>query len=214
MKKVLVTCGIISPVLYGVIIFGGARLWPGYSHNDAFISELLSTKAPNSAYLNILMAAAGILLLLFQLRLKSCLRTADSWVLDAGISAYVISQLFSLLWLLFPDDTGEVIYTLSARVHLIITSIVAPMLVIAFLLIGIGIRRLKGFGWFSVYAVITALISAVLNVILIVLIARGLPNVGLIERINMFFVMLFPFTLAARLLLKRHLCAYSRLPNP
>ena len=63
--RLLMLCGILSPLAYVIADVGGGLQWPGYSFVDYSISEVAALDAPSRPFAVKVFALHGVLLLLF-----------------------------------------------------------------------------------------------------------------------------------------------------
>ena len=94
LRKNLLYCGIIAPVLYIITVIVGAALRQDYSHIVNAISELISNGAPNKAVLDVVFNIYNVLLLAFAL--------GGYFALKSAHRLCRVAMVFSLLSRLYP----------------------------------------------------------------------------------------------------------------
>ncbi len=99
MRRFLLLCGILSPVLYAVADALAGLRWEGYSFRDQTISELGAIGAPSRLLFSILLIFVSLLLLAFGLGVRRSaagrrgLRVAGGLLVGLAILALTAGQL-------------------------------------------------------------------------------------------------------------------------
>jgi hypothetical protein len=203
MKKVLVSCGILAPIVYLAAVLLGGLLRPGYSHISQAISELLTMWAPNKPLLDALMAiynvltglcAVGLLLLIRNRRQVKGQRSGN-----LAAMFLLLQALFGLFTLAFPQDPPGLPATTTGTFHLVLAggSSLTSMLMI--LLLGFWFRGMDGLGSFSVYSFISVGIVFLAGGLAAASAASASPFLGLVERITIGAYLQWLFVIAVRL---------------
>ena len=97
-NKILLTCGILSPVLYAVSDVLAGMQWTGYSFRDQTISELAAIGAPSRPLLAVLLLIVYGLMLAFGIGIWKTslknrrLRVVGGLVVSVGIMALTVGQ--------------------------------------------------------------------------------------------------------------------------
>jgi len=68
-KKYLVICGIIGPIMFTIVLITLGFLHPEYNHITQYISELGATNAPYAGIINTGLFFVGILIAFFSIGL-------------------------------------------------------------------------------------------------------------------------------------------------
>lgn len=145
LRKTLIYCGLVVPVLYVITVIIGAALRHDYSHIVNAVSELLSNGAPNKAVLDFIFNIHGALLLAFAIGGYSVLKNA-SRLCRIAMSIFIAIQVLSFSWGFFPMDPMGTQATFAGTMHNILGGIVALVTIILPLLMGLGFTA---GGWFS-----------------------------------------------------------------
>ena len=99
MRRLLLVCGILSPVLYALADAVAGLRWRGYSFRDQTISELGAIGAPSRPLFSILLIFVALLLLAFGVGVRRSaagrrgLRVAGGLLVALGALALTIGQL-------------------------------------------------------------------------------------------------------------------------
>jgi hypothetical protein len=64
-RRLLLTCGVIAPLIYIATDIAAARLYPGYSYSDQAVSELFAIGAPTATMVVRLFTLSSALFVLF-----------------------------------------------------------------------------------------------------------------------------------------------------
>jgi hypothetical protein len=197
-RKVLLVCGILAPLLYISSDIVAAMLWEGYSYINQSVSELRAIGALTRPLLVPILVIYAVLEIAFGLGVrgaagrKRALRITGVLLIGLGIVDLVAP--------FFPMHLRGAEGTLSDAMHIILT-IVTVLLIL--LIIGFGATA-DG-KWFRFYSIATILILIVAGAWAFLdarRIAANLPTpwVGVRERINIYGYMLWMAVLASVLL--------------
>jgi len=97
-NKILLTCGILSPVLYAVSDVLAGMQWTGYSFRDQTISELAAIGAPSRPLFAVLLLIVYGLMLAFGIGIWKTspknrpLRVVGGLVVSVGVMALTVGQ--------------------------------------------------------------------------------------------------------------------------
>jgi hypothetical membrane protein len=182
-RKILVSCGIVAPVLYVITVIVGAALRHDYSHIVNAVSELLSNGAPNKAVLDIIFNIYNALLLAFAIGGSIALKNAPR-LCRIAMGIFIAIQILSLSWGFFPMDPLGAEATFTGTMHNIFGGIVALATIILPLLMGLGLRRVNSFQNYAVYSFVTSAIIFVSGLTGVSLAGQGIQVFGFFERIT------------------------------
>jgi hypothetical membrane protein len=201
-RKILLICGILSPVLYAISDLLAGMQWEGYSFRDQTISELAAIGAPSRPLFAVLLLIVYGLMVAFGVGIwKSAadngrLRAVGAVLVAFGVMALTVGQLAAM-----PQRGAE--QGFAGALHLI--EGMAAMLMV-FTAMGIAATAFgAGFRLYTIATIILALgfggwaLSEALQI------EQGLatPWVGLKERIFWYGYHLWFIVLAVRLLGRR-----------
>ena len=108
-------------------------------------------------------------------------------------------QIVSLTYGFFPEDLPGGAVTFTGTMHLVITFLIIPLTILAPILFGVGVRKLKTFKKFGTYSIIFGIILFAAGGTTAVFFALKLPYFGLVERINIGTLQLWMFLTALKL---------------
>lgn len=200
LRKILVICGLIAPVLYIATAIVGAACRPDdYSHIVNAISELISNGAPNKAILDIVFNIYNALLLAFAIGAYSALKNMPR-ISRISMGILIGIQILSFSWGFFPMDPLGAEATFAGTMHNILGGVVALATIIMPLLMGLGVRRLDGFKHYAVYSLISSAIIFVSGLTGVILAGQGFHLFGLFERITIGSYEIWILVTALRLL--------------
>ncbi len=129
MRRVLLLCGILSPLLYAVADALAGTQWRGYSFRDQVISELGAIGAPSRPLFSILLVVVDLLLVAFGVAVwqtagsKGRLRVAAGLLTGFGVLALTVGQLV-------PMRPRGTVQGLTGALHLV-EGAVAMLMVLA-----------------------------------------------------------------------------------
>jgi hypothetical protein len=183
-RKILVSCGVVAPILYIITTIVGAALRPDdYSHIVNAISELLSNGAPNKAILDVVFNVYNALLLAFAIGAYSALKNFPR-VSRVSMGVLIGIQILSFSWGFFPMDPLGAEATFAGTMHNILGGVVALATIIMPLLMGLGVRRLDDFNRYAVYSFISSAVIFISGLTGVILAGQGIQLFGLFERIT------------------------------
>jgi hypothetical protein len=200
LKRLLLTFGVLSPLLYvGTDILAGA-LYPGYGFISQAISELFAIGAPTSGLVVPLFTVSDALLIAFAFGVwMSADRNRALRVMALMIIGNAINGL--VLWNLFPMHMRGVEATFTDTMHVALAG-----LGVAFVLLAIVFGAVAFRNWFRFYSIGTILILLLPSIVVFILYApevsanQPTPWLGLTERISTYTVDLWEVVLAVVLL--------------
>ena len=150
LQKILLSCGVIAPVLYIVandII--AASLYPGYDRISRPVSELSATYAPTRAVIVPLMVLFELLMIAFWIGVWRAAFRNRPLRITAGIMLGFVA--LGLAAFPFAMATDEVLG--ANTIHTIIWGVITPLL----MLVGIGVSGAAFGKAFRIYAIVTLL---------------------------------------------------------
>lgn len=199
MRKTLLLCGVVSPLLYAAADLLAGLSWPEYSFRDQTISELGAIGAPSRPLFSALLVVVYVLFTAFGVGVwKSAgnrrgLRVAAGLLVGFGILALTVGQFAAMR----PRGTEQ---GLSGALHLIEGAVAMLLLLGA---MGFAAAALgRGFRIYTVATVAVMIAFGAWSTLEIPTVEAGLatPWVGVKERIYWYSYQLWFAVLALRLL--------------
>jgi hypothetical protein len=199
LRKVLLSCGIVSSLFYaGMDVIGGTR-WQEYSWLSQEFSRLSAIGAPSRTLHLVLNPIYTLLVIAFGLGIwwaagqKRALR-----VVGCSLSVYA---LVSFVWpQFFPENLSEPVGAFTNTMHIVITvvTVFSWILILGFATNAFG----KQFRLYTIGTLLAVLVFGALTGPQAVALAAGQPTpwLGLTERINIYSFMLWVVVLAIALL--------------
>jgi hypothetical protein len=210
-RKLLLICGIVAPLLYVGSDILAAMRWEGYSYTAQSVSELRAIGAPTRPLLVPILTLYSALEIAFGVGVwrasdqKRSLRITGVLLMGLGVIDLVIAPFFQL-------NLGKAAGSLTNTMHVILTGVTVLTIL---LIIGFGANA--GGSWFRFYSYATIIIlifTGTLAFLDLRQIAEQLPTPGLgvRERINIYGYMLWMMALALVFLRGETTAAKSHLP--
>ena len=197
-RKVLLICGILSSLLYVGTDILAAMLWEGYSYTSQMISELMAIGAPTRPFMIALFTVYNALVVAFGIGVWGYSRKRSLRLTGGLLVAYGAVGQVGLLF--FPMHLRGAEATLTDTMHIIATSVIV---LLTLLYIGFGgAARGKRFRLYSIGTILIILVFGALAGLQGPRIAAGLPTpwFGVMERVNIYFSLLWVLVLAIVLL--------------
>jgi len=183
-SRTLILYGILSPILYILATIIGGLLIPEYSHIKNAVSELIQSGAPNKLLLVTLMVISSISTILGCIGIILTHKKRINKLVITGIILILITGLLGLLTsTIFPQDPIHAPMTLPGIMHIVIVAISALITIVSPLLVGFGICQNEGWEYFKIYSIISVLIISIAGGLTPFIILKGIPLMGLIQRI-------------------------------
>lgn len=198
MKKLLLICGVISPLIYiGMTILGGALI-PGYSHIKDTVSELMSPEAPNKGLMDTLMALSSVFSTLFGIGIllfaKASAQSSRLGVIG-GVLLIILGILQIVVVLFFPQDPMGADLTFQGKMHIGLVAVEALMSILIPLLLGLWLRKTGLMPGPGIYSIVSAALIVVMGIAIFPL---GTSIMGLTERITVMIYELWMIIIALK----------------
>ena len=202
MRQILLLCGILSPLLYGVADALAGMRWQGYSFRDQAISELGAIGAPSRPLFSILLIPVYLLLVAFGVGAwqsaagRRKVRVVAGLLVGLGVLALAVGQFV-------PMRPRGTVQGLSGALHL-----VEGMVAVLMLLVAMGFAATafgKRFRLYTITTIAVVLAFGAWSAMEAPRIEAGLatPWVGVKERIFWYAYQLWFIVLALTLLRQR-----------
>jgi hypothetical protein len=197
-RKVLLVCGILAPLLYVATDIIAAMLYVGYSYTDQAVSELSAIGAPTQPLWIAMTFLFNPLLIAFGIGIWRVAGRKRSLSITGILLA--IWGVVGFVWLFFPMNMRGAIGSASDTGHLILSG-VTVLLIMLFLGFGSGARG----KWFRLYSMLTMLAVLVFGALVGLQaprVAAQLPTpwMGVMERVCVYSPMIWVMVLAVCLL--------------
>jgi hypothetical membrane protein len=210
-----VTCGILSSLLYLATDLLGGAVYGGYSFTSQAISELAAIGAASKSVVDPLFVLYDVLLLAFGMGIiltsvsrERALQTTAATLVGVGalgLAAGFVGPFFSM------HERGAGNLGTDAP-HIILTGVIVVLLLIA---IAAGAFAFgKVFRLYSIATIVTALVFGGLTVPFAARLAAGesTRGLGILERINVYSIMLWIAVLSVTLLQRPDSKAHRVVP--
>jgi hypothetical protein len=189
-RKILLTCGILSSLVYLCTDFVGGLQWTNYSWLSQEFSRLSAIGAPSRSIHLVLTIIYSLLVIAFGIGVwQSSGQKKNQRIIGAALIIYAIDN-----WLwpqFFPEDLSQSVTALTNTMHIVLTvvTVLTWMLILGYAIV--TFRK-----WMRLYSIGT-LIAVILFGSLAgsqgAALAAGQPTplLGLMERINIYCFMLW-----------------------
>jgi len=201
MKKFLLICGAISPLIYIGMTFLGGALWPGYNHIKDTVSELMSPGAPNKALMDILMASSSVFMFLFGIGVLHFVKDsgqASKMGLAGAVLLIVLGILQIVVVFFFPQDPMGEELTFPGKMHIGLVAFQAIMSILIPLFLGLWLRKTGLMPGVGLYSIVSAALTVAMGIAIMPL---GNSILGLTERLTILVYDLWLFVIAIKMYL-------------
>lgn len=199
MAKKLVISGAVAVVLYVIHVVVGGFLWEGYSHLHQPISDLTARGAPDRELLGIVTFLYGVFSIIFSASAYFVIKSFAPKIARIGMLLLLLMHLISITYNLFPEDLPGTPLTFSGIMHLVITALIIPLTIVAPILVGTGMKKIKGFQLYGKYSIATGIAIFIAGGSAAIFFATQLPYFGLVERINISILQLWMLVTSIKL---------------
>ena len=199
MAKKLTIFGALGVFAYVVHVVLGGFLWEGYRHLHQPISDLTAQGAPDRFLLSVITFVYGVFSIVFAASAYIVIKRFAPKISRIGILLFLAMHVISITYGLFPQDLPGAPMTFTGVMHLVITALIVPLTILAPLLVGIGLRKVKGFESYGKYSVITGILILIAGGSAALFFANQWPYFGLVERINIGVLQLWMLVTSIRL---------------
>jgi hypothetical protein len=195
-RKTLLFCGILAPLVYVGADILAAVSWKAYSYADQMISELMAIGAPTRPLLVRLFTVHNLLVIAFGAGL--CLSAGRKRALRVTGILLAISAAVGQAALLFaPMHLRGAEKSLTDTMHIVATG---AIVLLTLLSIGCGAKAGgRGFRLYSIATILVLLFCGALSGLQAPRVGANLPTpgFGILERVNIYGSMLWILALAA-----------------
>lgn len=192
--KLLLICGILSPLIFVVTDIVAGMMYPGYSFTSQAISELFAIGAPTSGFVVLFFTVADVLLIAFALGVW--ISVDRNWalrIMAVMMTGNAINGL--VLWNFFPMHMRGAEMTFTDTMHVALAGTGVIFVLLALVFGAIAYRN-----WFRYYTVVTILLLLTSGIVFLYApdVGANLPTpwLGLSERISTYVVELWMVVLA------------------
>jgi len=199
-QRVLLTCGIVAPVLYVAAVVVGGIITPGYSHLAHDISGLIATDAPKKAVLDPLFIAYNVLLTAFGIGLLRAFGDRARAAGKTGAAIVIaIGALGLVLTIFFPRDPIGADPTFAGTMHIVFAGLMSVGTMVAIPLVGLHLRNVMRLRGYARYSFITLAVVVISGLWAVQAAATGSELLGLAERITIGAFILWIFIIALKM---------------
>lgn len=187
LRKVLLICGIISPLLYISTDILAGTLYPGYSFTSQAVSELFAIGAPTSGLVVPLFTLSSVLALAFTFGIWMSAAAGRNRALRVMALMLVGNAINGLvLWNFFPMHMRGAEATFTDTMHV---TLAGTGVIFVLLALGFGIAAFRK--WFRFYSIATVVMLLVPGIVVFlyapqVAASQSTPWLGLEERISFY----------------------------
>ena len=186
-RKILLLCGVFSPLLYIAMTIVGGGLRPDYSHIYHAVSELLEAGAPNKCLMDSILASSNILGILFGVGVLLLVRSSQQkrQIGLVGASCLLAIGLIGLLiTAFFPMEPRHLPMTFPGLMHLILVGVLFILSILTPVLMGIWLKKQANYAGYGTYSFISAILIIVTGVFAAAMAVIESPIMGVAERLT------------------------------
>lgn len=194
--KFTVALGMLSSIAFFTMVLLGQALWKGYNPISTVISELTADGAPNATLMRIISNISYISLILFAVGMSAISFMKYRFSLRFGYVSLLFMALISIVGFGVFPMTIERTFSVQNAIHIIITSAIICITIIAGFSISCGYLKhdkLKKLGRTSL---ILTIIFTIFNIMLLFAMLQQSGFMGLIQRLAIFTFYIYIFILS------------------
>lgn len=202
-RKALLSCGILSSVLYVNVVIIAPFFWEDYDRAAQSVSELFAIGAPSTSFVTPLFILYAFLIFAFGAGIW--MSAGANRPLKTAAALIIAKEVFGLIGTVFgPMHLRGAVSGPSDTIHAVVTAI--GVLLCMFPAIGFGATSFgKRFRAYSIVTMVIFIVCGILAGMQGPNVAANLPTpyLGVLERINIYTYMLWITVLANTLLHKK-----------
>lgn len=197
LEKCLMPFGMIGTVAYFIHTTLGRILWKEYNPITTDISSLTADGAPNAELLRVFTFIYGICSLLFVLGMVIKAFRRYNRLLKIGFIIMLIMQFTSVIgYSSFPLTGDKTVMNFQNRMHIIITVIVVFTTIASAFFLAFGYLKEEGMKKFGTFTLVTAILITLFGSLNPITMSMKLNVLGLTERLVIYTLQIFIFTLS------------------
>lgn len=183
LRRALLLAGVAAPLVYLATVIAGGWATPGYDHLDAPVSALFESGAPHALPISIAFAAYNLLLVAFGIGLGTAFRDRPP-ALRLAAAMVALNGLLGLVIELTPMDPTGAPATPAGIAHLVIAALLSLGSMAAMAAAALGWRSMPGHGRAAAGTAAMLALVVVSGALAAVAATRGLPLMGLYQRLT------------------------------
>ena len=191
---ILYYAGFAVGIFYLLGDITGGFITPKYSYIKNAVSELIQSGAENRLLLSPFMFLHAVMMILFSVGILMQHSFQQSkLIFIGGILLLGVGICHALSSSIFPMDPVGGSTTFPGRMHLILVGITVVSIFVLMPLLGIGFNQIYGWNSFAIFTFVCLVVIVISGIASPIVIGRGLPVMGLTERITgyTFYIWLF-----------------------
>lgn len=195
--KYLMPFGMIGTLAYFIHTTLGRILWREYNPITTDISSLTADGAPNAGLLRIFTLIYGICSLVFVFGMVVKAFQEYNKLLKTGFVIIFIMQITSVAgYSMFPLTGDKTVMTFQNQMHIIVTVIVVFTTIASSFFIAFGYLKEEGKKKLGIFSLIMAVLITLFGSLNPITMSVGLNVLGLTERLVIYTLQIFIFTLS------------------
>ena len=198
-RKVLMMTGMFAVLFYLLHIIVGGILWKDYDHLQQPISDLTASGAPNRVIPLVLTTIYSILSTIFALSFSLLESRNHSKIVMWGGFIFLIMNLLSVSYSLFPEDLPGIDHTFPGMMHIVVTALIVPFTILSPFVIGLGFLKEEIWKPFGRGSILAGTLILIFGGTTAAFYAMKLPYFGLVERMNIGVLQLWLFCFSFKL---------------
>ncbi|MGD2166103.1 MAG: DUF998 domain-containing protein [Anaerolineae bacterium] len=196
-KTLLYYAGMGAGIAYLLGDLVGGLITPNYSYVRHAVSELIQSGAENRLLLSAFLFLHALMIILFAVGVLALHPYEQSKSIFAGgILLLAVGMSHALSSSIFPMDPVGAESTVPGSVHLVLVGITVVSIVILMPLLGVGTHQHYAWPYFRSFTFLCLAVTIVSGIASPIVIGRGIPVMGLTERITGYTFYTWLFALA------------------
>jgi len=194
--QIMLNCGILSSLIYIITDILAAMQWDGYNYTSQAVSELQAVGAPTRPFVVLFFSIYNLLVIIFGMGICKADNRKSARFVGILLIVYGIEGQVTLIF--FPMHLRGTQGTISDTMH---ASLSGVLVLLILLYIGVGATLYdKWFRYYSIGTILVLLLFGILAGMDGPRVAAGLPTpwLGIKERINIYFSMLWVLIFAIK----------------
>jgi hypothetical membrane protein len=179
----------------------GGFITPSYNYVKNAVSELIQSGAENRLLLSSFMFLHALMIILFSVGILTQHSFKQSkLIFIGGILLLGVGISHALSSSIFPMDPVGAPTTFPGSMHLILVGFTVVSIFVLMPLLGIGFNQFYGWKSFTIFTFVCLVVILISGLFTPIVISRGLPVMGLTERITGYTFYIWLFVMAYMLI--------------
>ncbi len=195
-QKWMIPLGMVGVLSFLLLTNLGRILWPGYNPVTTYISALVAQEAPNAELMQVFFNIYNICFCLYALAMAAHIFQCYHICAKLGYALLFVLSFVGLLGYGGCPISLELVFSANDIIHILVTIVLLSATILALLLIAIGYLKQDAMRALGRFTLVIWGLFTLFNLWHLYAILSGQTILGLIQRLSVYTVHLFTFTIS------------------